>query len=100
PPMWRLFDRFFIKQYQSPALSILTSLFVIASIVGSIRDRNRAMLYNVLTFAPFALVAWAMLDRFSISRFSIGYQAMFALLAADGIRRVAKRYDTVIAAVL
>jgi hypothetical protein len=100
PPMWRLFDRFFIKQYQSPALSILTSLFVIASVAGSIRERNRAMLFNILTFAPFAIVAWAMLDRFSISRFSIGYQPMFALLAADGIRRVAKRYDSVVAGVL
>ncbi|HKR65800.1 MAG TPA: hypothetical protein VJZ00_18865 [Thermoanaerobaculia bacterium] len=100
PPMWRLFDRFFIKQYQSPPLSIVMTLFVITSVVGSIRERNRAMLYNVLTFAPFALVAWAMLDRFSISRFSIGYQAMFALLAADGIRRVGKRYEFAVAAVI
>lgn len=100
PPMWRLFDRFFIKQYQSPALSILMSLFVIASAVGSIRERSRAMLFNVLTFAPFAIVAWAMLDRYSISRFSIGYQAMFAVLAADGIRRVSRRYDALVAAVV
>jgi len=100
PPMWRIFDRFFIKQYQSPALSILTTLFVIASIAGSIRERYRPMLFNVLTFAPFAVVAWAMLDRFSISRFSIGYQAMFALLAADGIRRVAKHYDAAVALAL
>lgn len=89
PPMWRLFDRFFIKQYQSPPLSILTSLLVIVAIVGSIRERSRPMLLNVLTFAPFAIVAWMMLDRFSISRFSIGYQPMFAILAADGIRRTA-----------
>jgi hypothetical protein len=97
PPMWRLTDRFFVKQYQSPVLSILVTLFVIASIVGSIRERSRAMLFNALTFAPFAIVAWAMLDRYSISRFSIGYQAMFAVLAADGIRRVAKRHDVLVA---
>lgn len=89
PPMLRLFDRFFIKQYQSPALSILATLFVIASIVGSIRERSRAMLLNLLTFAPFALLAWFMLDRYSISRFSIGYQPMFAVFLADGIRRTA-----------
>jgi hypothetical protein len=89
PPMWRLFDRFFIKQYQSPALSILASLFVIVSFAGSIRQRSRSMLLNALTFVPFAIVAWMMLDRFSISRFSIGYQPMFALLAADGICRFA-----------
>jgi len=89
PPMWRLFDRFFIKQYQSPALSVLASIFVLISVIGSIRDRSRAMLYNALTFVPFAIFAWMMLDRFSISRFSIGYQPMFALFFADGIRRLA-----------
>lgn len=88
PALWRLFDRFFIKQYQSPVLSIVTSLLVLVSLVGSFRDRDRPMLYNALTFAPFALSAWLMLDRFSISRFSIGYQPMFAILAADGIRRL------------
>ena len=95
-PLWRLLDRFFVKQYQSPALSIATSLFVLLSIAGSIRDRSRAMLWNALTFGPFALFAWLMLDRFSISRFSIGYQPMFAIFAADGIARASRlfRRDT------
>ena len=87
PALWRLFDRFFIKQYQSPVLSVITSLLVLVSAIGAFRDRDRSMFYNVLTFGPFALFAWLMLDRFSISRFSIGYQPMFALFAADGIRR-------------
>lgn len=92
PPLWRIFDRFFFKQYQSAGLSIVTSLLVIASVIGSIRSRDRVMLRNFLTFAPFAIAAWLMLDRFSISRFSIGYAPMFAIFAADGIRRAtAKR---------
>ncbi|MDP9190563.1 MAG: hypothetical protein M3P06_02525 [Acidobacteriota bacterium] len=91
PPLWRIFDRFFIKQYQSPALSIVASLLAIVSIAGAIRDRDRSMLWAALTFVPFALLAWLMLDRFSISRFSIGYQPMFALFVADGIRRVGSR---------
>ncbi|HUP63375.1 MAG TPA: hypothetical protein VNA69_23515 [Thermoanaerobaculia bacterium] len=90
PQLWRLFDRFFIKQYQSSWLSVITSLFVLIAAFGAFRDRDRSMLYNVLIFGPFAIFAWLMLDRFSISRFSIGYQPMFALLAAEGIRRVAK----------
>lgn len=88
PPLWRIFDRFFVKQYQSPALSIIASLLAILSIVGAVRERSRAMLWAALTFVPFAIVAWLMLDRFSISRFSIGYQPMFALFVADGIRRI------------
>jgi len=94
PPLWRLFDRFFIKQYQSPALSILTSIAVAISIVGAIRTRSRPMLWNALTFGPFAIFAWMMLDRFSISRFSIGYAPMFAFFAADGFERI-ERFVTI-----
>jgi hypothetical protein len=89
PALWRLVDRFFVKQYQWTPLSFLATLFVLAAAAGSMRERSRPMLRNVLTFGPFAIVAWLMLDRYSISRFSIGYQPMFAVLVADGIRRVA-----------
>lgn len=90
PPLWRLIDRFFLKQYQSPPLSAITSIFVLIGAVGAIRSRDRSILWNVLTFAPFAIMAWLMLDRFSVSRFAIGYIPMFAVLAADGIRRCAR----------
>ena len=93
PPLWRLFDRFFIKQYQQPGLSMATSLFALISVVGAIRARDRSMLYNAATFAPFAIAAWLMLDRYSVSRFSIGYAPMFAIFAADGIARISRRTD-------
>jgi hypothetical protein len=92
PPMWRLADRFFIKQYQSVGIGFVATIFVLVSTVGSIRDRSRSMFRAAAAFVPFALFAWAMLDRYSISRFSIGYQPLFALLLADGIRRVGRRY--------
>lgn len=95
PPLWRLFDRFFIKQYDYTPLSIIVSIFVVVSIVAAFRERNRAMLVNALTFGPFAISAWLMLDRFSISRFSIGYIPMFAIFAADGIARVARQRESV-----
>lgn len=100
PPLWRIFDRFFIKQYQSPVLSILASLFVVISAIGAIRQRNRSLLLNLLTFLPFAIVAWLMLDRFSISRFSIGYQPMFAIFVADGIARIARKREWMVSAAL
>jgi len=90
PPLWRLLDRFFIKQYDEPVLNIVTSIFVLASIAGAIRARDRAILYLALSFGPFAILAWLMLDRYSVSRFSIGYIPMFALLAADGIDRLTR----------
>ena len=98
PPLWRIFDRFFIKQYQSPVLSIIASLFVVISVAGAIRNRSRPLLVNALTFIPFAFFAWLMLDRFSISRFSIGYQPMFAVFVADGIARVAGRREWMLSA--
>jgi len=95
PPLWRLFDRFFIKQYDCTPLGIIISIFVAVSIVYAIRRRDRAMLVNFLIFGPFAISAWLMLDRFSISRFAIGYIPMFAIFAADGIAQIARHRGSV-----
>jgi hypothetical protein len=90
PPLWRLFAPFFLQQYQFRPMTVVMSLFVIISAAGAIRQRDRAVLLAFLTFAPFAVLAWLMLDRFSINRFSIGYCPMFAILAADGIARAVR----------
>jgi hypothetical protein len=93
PPLWRLIDRFFVKQYDEPFLSFVVTLFVIISIIGAVRARDRRIGSLVLAFGPFAILAWMMLDRYSVSRFSIGYIPMFALLAADGIDRAARGHE-------
>jgi hypothetical protein len=93
PPLWRLFDRFFIKQYESPLLSVVASVFVGISAIGAIRRRDARIGFAVLAFAPMAVMAWLMLDRFSVSRFSIGYIPLFALMAADGIERALRGHD-------
>jgi hypothetical protein len=95
PPLWRLFDRFFIKQYESLALGFITSIFVAVSIAGAIASRDRGVGWLALSFGPFAVLAWMMLDRYSINRFSIGYCPLFAILAADGIRRLTRRWPRV-----
>jgi len=95
PPLWRLFDRFFLKQYQAPALSVVVSILVLIGAVSSVRARDRRMLLNILIFAPFAVMAWLTLDRFSISRFSIAYAPMFAILAAAGSARIARDRELV-----
>ena len=90
PPLWRLFDRFFIKQHGMPLVSLIASLFVIISAVAAARQRDASIGYALLIFAPMCVVAWLILDRFSTTRFSIGYCPLFALMAADGIARVAR----------
>lgn len=97
PPLWHLFDRFFIKQYQNSVLGVITSIFVLISLIGAVRQRDRSILYILLTFGPFAISAWLMLDRFSVNRFSIGYAPLFAILAADGMARVGRRVDLEVA---
>lgn len=101
--LWRLLSRFFIKQYDSPGLSVVTSVLVAVSMAAAIRNRDRSMLYNALTFGPFAILAWLMLDRYSVSRFSIGYAPMFAMFAADGAARLSRgrlRFEVGIGALL
>lgn len=104
PPLWRLIALFFAKQYSSPALSIITTIFVLISMAGALRTRNRSMLYNALIFGPVAIAAWLFLDRYSVNRFSIGYCPMFAIFAADGIARLEawsrRRLEIVIATLL
>jgi len=89
PPLWRLVDRFFLLQYQSRVLSILTSIFVLIGIARS----DKSVRLAALTFGPVAIMSWLMLDRFSVNRFSIGYAPLFAMLAAYGIARVAGKYE-------
>lgn len=98
PPLWRLFDRFFLLQYQSRVLSIITSIFVLIGIWNGVRRHSIAL--AALTFGPVAIMSWLMLDRFSVNRFSIGYAPLFAMLAAYGISRVSQKYETVIGAAL
>lgn len=100
PPLWRLADRFFLLQYQSRPLSIVTSIFVLVGTILAIRGREKAVLRAALTFAPVAVMSWLLLDRFSVNRFSIGYAPLFAILAAYGISRVGKRYEALLGAAL
>src|SRR5687768_6771145 len=100
PPLWRIADRFCLLQYQSRPLSIITSIFVLIGIAAAIRSRENPVFYAALTFAPVAVMTWLMLDRFSVNRFSIGYAPLFAILAAYGISRAARRYQGFVGAAL
>ena len=82
PSLIRIFDDFFIRPYRAPIINALVTLLVL---IGLVRWR-RGTIILLVTFAPFCLFAWLFLDRFSVSRFSIGYAPLFAFLAADALR--------------
>jgi len=100
PPLWRVFDDFFVRPYRALPINIAVAFFVTISFVVSCVKRRAPLLMIMAAFGPFCLFAWLMLDRFSASRFSIGYAPMIAILAADGIALVTRRAALVVAAIL
>jgi hypothetical protein len=85
PPMWELFDNFFLRPYDAPLINIIVSALAAVSLVMTIVRRRAPMLILLASYGPFCITAWALLDRFSTSRFSIGYAPLIAFLAADGL---------------
>jgi hypothetical protein len=95
PPLTHLIDDFFIRPYRAPVINVLTTLFVLVALVR----RKRSTLIALGAFAPFCLAAWLLLDHFSVSRFSVGYAPLFAMLAADGLAALKPRMQAIAGAV-
>lgn len=91
PPLWRVFDDFFVMPYHAPAINFAVTALVLISFVVSLLRRRGPPLAALAAFAPFCVFTWLILDRFSASRFSIAYAPLMALLAADGLRLVTRR---------
>ena len=83
--LYKLFNDFFVRNYQSAKIGNIVTIFVIISVIHCFSRKRINILLLLLMFAPFCITAWLMLDHFSISRFSIGYAPLFALLIADGL---------------
>jgi hypothetical protein len=100
PPLWRSFDDFFIRPYRAAPINAAVTLLCAVSGVAAFRPRRRPFRARLLlaTFVPLALLAWLYLDRFSVSRFSIGYAPLLALLAADGLAILFRSRPSLIAA--
>lgn len=96
PALWRLFDDFFVRPYHAPAIN---AIITVLAAIAVLRHRRHVLL-AIAAFGPFCLFALLMLDHFSASRFSIGYAPLIALLAADGLAFVARRFEPVAAALL
>ena len=90
PGLIRVADDFFFRPYRAPVINVIVTVL---ALFGVRRLRLRfesggvaAALQNVIAiFGPFCLFAWLFLDFHSVSRFSIAYMPMFAMLAAAGI---------------
>jgi hypothetical protein len=90
PPLWRVFVDFFVRPYRVPPINVAVTFFATIGFVAGLVKRRPHVVAMLAAFGPFCLFAWLMLDRFSASRFSIGYAPLIALLAAEGIATVAR----------
>jgi hypothetical protein len=79
-PLGDLVYTFAADPFHARKAAIVIAAF---SLLALLRAR-RPSLEALVTFAPFLLFAWLMLDPFGASRLSLGYMPLFALLAAEG----------------
>jgi hypothetical protein len=91
PPLSRLAVNFFLRPYRAPAINIVFALLTAVSVVLTLVRFRGPILMMLAAFGPFCVAAWLYLDHFSISRFSIGYAPLFAILAADGLQILTMR---------
>ena len=83
PPLEELLTRFFVRPMGAGRRLpiVISSLAAIGVVAGFFRSRTSVWL-AVAIFLPFAIFAWAMLDHFSVHRYSTSYMFLWAILAA------------------
>lgn len=79
PGLVRVLDDFFFRPFRAPAINAIVAILAAAAVL-----RRRQWL-AIAIFGPFCLFAWLFLDFHSVSRFSVAYMPLFAMLAAAGI---------------
>lgn len=84
PSLLRVAYTFFVRPYDAPIINFALALSAAWSVLVSGLRLRWSILIAIASFGPFCVAAWLVLDHFSASRFSIGYDPLIALLAADG----------------
>jgi hypothetical protein len=98
PPLINLVDDFFVRPYHAPVVNTIISVLAFLSVVSLVRRRLPVWL-GLASFGPLCILAWLLLDRFSVSRFSIGYAPLLALLAAEGTMALTRQREAIGAAI-
>lgn len=85
PPVQSLFSDFFVRAIPGGRIIIVISALAFVGLAASFVRRSPGVWLLAAMFLPFNVIGWFMLDVNSISRYAVGYGAMYALLAADGL---------------
>ena len=85
-PLPTLLDDFFVNVIPGGRITMVVAILAAVAVIASlVRPALRVWLLLAM-FLPFNIMGWLLLDVNSISRYSIGFAAMYALLAAEGVR--------------
>jgi hypothetical protein len=96
PPLRNLVDDFFLRPYRQPLINIVISVLAAAGAV----TLRRSVLLALAMFAPLSILAFLYLDFHSVSRFSIGYIPVVAILAAEGLELLTRKAAPAVALVI
>lgn len=101
PPLRELLSQFFVYPIPGPqklvlALAIASGLGLLLAIVR----RTVGPLIIAATFVPFVIFGWLMLDIYSVSRYSVSFAPVFAVLAAEAAVVIGRRAAPLLAAAL
>ena len=91
-PLTHLLVDFFVRPYRVPLINTVVTFLAAISVIASVAKLRAPILASIAAFGPFCIFAWLVLDHFSVSRFSIGYAPLFALLAADGLHLLLRNW--------
>jgi hypothetical protein len=81
----------FVRMVFNPFFARKAMIGLWALAICGVASMRRAAIDALLTFAPFAVFAWLMLDWYGASRLSLGFIAVVPLLAVLGITRLVPR---------
>ena len=85
PPVVSLFGDFFVRAIPGGRITIVIFVLAVSGVLASFIRRRTGSWLLLAMFLPFNIIGWFMLDTNSISRYSVGYAAMYALLAVEGL---------------
>jgi hypothetical protein len=93
PALHALLGEFFVRPMRAGRIDIVVSVLASIGVLVAVVRRKIGVLLAILTFAPFMLLAWLLLDYNSIARYSVAYVAVHALLAAEGAAALGRPFS-------
>lgn len=85
PPLPQLARRFFVNPFGLRPYAIAAAVLGVVALAASLIRRRVPVLMALMLFGPFAAFAWLNLSFEAVTRYSVGYMPLHALLICEGI---------------